>query len=1138
MKLDRFINRPVLSTVISILIVILGLIGLATLPITQYPDIAPPTVSVRATYQGANAQTVLNSVIAPLEDQINGVENMMYMTSNAANNGSAEISIYFKQGTNPDMAAVNVQNRVSMAQGLLPAEVTQVGVTTQKRQTSMLMVFSIYDEKDQYDIEFLENYANINLIPEIKRVNGVGDATVLGQDYSMRIWLKPDVMAQYKLIPSDVAGALAEQNIEAAPGQFGERGNQSFQYTIRYKGRLQQPEEFENIVIKALENGEVLRMKDIADIELGRLSYNFNNTVNGHKAVSCIVYQMAGTNATQTISDLEQVLSKASETLPSGLKINIAQSANDFLFASIHEVVKTLIEAFILVFIVVYIFLQDMRSTLIPAIAIPVALIATFFVLKLIGFSINLLTLSAMVLAIAIVVDDAIVVVEGVHAKLDQGYKSARTASIDAMSELGGAIVSITLVMMSVFVPVSFMGGTAGTFYRQFGLTMAIAIGFSALNALTLSPALCAIFLKPHNSDAGMKERIGVATKEARKIMIARYADSIGKMMRPGLTLLFTTIAILGMIFGLFNFENHPVLCLVMIVISVLALAGMTTDKFKHSFNASYDSILGKYKKQVLRFIQKKWLSGGIVVGSIVLLVVFMNITPTGMVPNEDTGTIMGVVTLPPGTSQERAMEVLTRVDSLVAADPAVESRTVISGFSFIGGQGPSYGSLIIKLKDWEDRSTMQNSTVVYATLFMRAQKIIKEAQVLFFAPPMIPGYSASSDIELNMQDKTGGDLNHFFEVVNQYTAALEARPEINSAKTSFNPNFPQYMLDIDAAACKKAGLSPSAILSTMQGYFGGLYASNFNSFGKMYRVMIQAEPNATKNLESLSSIKVRNGNEMAPITQFVSIKKVYGPDIISRFNLYTSMKVMVAPASGYTSGQALAAIAEVAKESLPTGFAYELGGMAREEAETSGSTTGLIFVLCFVFVYLLLSAQYESYILPLSVLLSVPFGLLGSFLFVSGIGSLGNIPALKMILGTMSNDIYMQIALIMLMGLLAKNAILIVEFALDRRKMGMSITWAAVLGAGARLRPILMTSLAMIVGLLPLMFASGAGANGNRTLGTSAIGGMLIGMILQIFIVPALFVAFQYLQEKVKPMEWEDVDNSDAEPEIEQYTK
>ena len=1071
MKLDNFINRPVLSTVISILMVILGVIGLATLPVTQYPDIAPPTVSVRATYQGANAQTVLNSVIAPLEDQINGVENMMYMTSNASNNGSADISIYFKQGTDPDMAAVNVQNRVSMAQGLLPAEVTKVGVTTQKRQTSMLMVFSIYDESDQYGIEFLENYANINLVPEVKRVNGVGDVMVLGTDYSMRIWLKPDIMAQYKLIPNDVATALAEQNIEAAPGQFGERGNQTFQYTIRYKGRLQKPEEFENIVIKALDNGEVLRLKDIAQIELGRLTYSYNNMVNGHKAVSCIVYQMAGTNATQTISDIEKMLKEYESTLPTGMKINIAQSANDFLFASIHEVLKTLIEAFILVFIVVYIFLQDFRSTLIPAIAIPVALIATFFVLKLIGFSVNLLTLSAMVLAIAIVVDDAIVVVEGVHAKLDQGYKSARLASIDAMRELGGAIVSITLVMMSVFVPVSFMGGTAGTFYRQFGLTMAISIGFSALNALTLSPALCAIFLKPHDENG----------KQKKSTFISR---------------------------------------------------------FHTSFNAAYDNLLKKYKQHVLFFIQKKKLSFAIVAASIVLLGIFMSSTPTGMVPNEDTGTIMGVVTLPPGTSQERAEEVLMRVDSLVAADPAVESRTVVAGFSFIGGTGPSYGSLIIKLKNWEERSTMQNANIVYISLYMRAQKIIKDAQVLFFTPPMIPGYSASSDIEMNMQDKTGGSLDRFFEVTQDFTAALEKRPEINSAKTSFNPHFPQYMLDIDAAACKKAGLSPSSILATMQGYFGGLYASNFNSYGKMYRVMIQADPEATKNLESLKSIKVRNGNEMAPISQFVTVKKVYGPDVISRFNLYTSMKVMVAPASGYTSGQALQAIAEVSKENLPAGFGYELGGMAREEAETSGSTTGLIFVLCFVFVYLLLSAQYESYILPLSVLLSIPFGLLGSFLFVNGMSAIGNIPALKMILGSMSNDIYMQIALIMLMGLLAKNAILIVEFALDRRKMGMSITWAAVLGAGARLRPILMTSLAMIVGLIPLMLASGAGANGNRTLGTSAIGGMLIGMILQIFIVPALFVVFQYLQEKVKPMEWEDIDNTDAQTEIEQYAK
>ena len=1071
MKLDKFINRPVLSTVISILIVILGVIGLATLPVTQYPDIAPPTVSVRATYTGANAQTVLNSVIAPLEDQINGVENMMYIQSSASNNGSADISIYFNQGTDPDMAAVNVQNRVSMAQGLLPAEVTKVGVTTQKRQNSMLLIFSLYDAEDKYNIEFIENYAKINLIPEVQRVKGVGDANVMGQDYSMRIWLKPDVMAQYNLVPSDISGVLAEQNIEAAPGQFGERGNQTFQYTIRYKGRLQQTEEFEDIVVKALPNGEVLRLGDVARIELGRLAYTFNNTVNGHKAVTCIVFQMAGTNATETINNLLDVISKAEESLPAGLKINVAQNANDFLYASIHEVIKTLIEAFVLVFIVVYVFLQDMRSTLIPAIAIPVALIATFFVLKLIGFSVNLLTLSAMVLAIVIVVDDAIVVVEGVHAKLDQGYKSSREASIDAMSELGGALVSITLVMMSVFIPVSFMGGTAGTFYRQFGITMAISIAFSALNALTLSPALCAIFLKPHDSEH----------KQKKMSMV---------------------------------------------------------DRFHTSFNAAYDSLLKSYKKRVVFFIHKKWLSFGLVAASIVLLMFFMKTTPTGMVPNEDTGTIMGAVTLPPGTSQERAMEVLAKVDSLVAAEPAVQSRTIISGYSFIGGQGPSYGSVIIKLKDWEERSMMQNSDIIYSTLFLRAQKVIKDAQVLFFAPPMIPGYSVSSDIELNMQDKTGGTLDHFFEVVKSYTAALEARPEINSAKTTFNPSFPQYQLDIDAAACKKAGISPSDILSTMQGYFGGLYASNFNRFGKMYRVMIQAEPDATKNMESLNGVKVRGSNgEMAPITQFVSMKKVYGPDIINRFNLYTSMKVMVAPASGYTSGQALQAIAEVAKENLPMGFGYELGGMAREEAQTSGSTTGIIFVLCFVFVYLLLSAQYESYILPLAVLLSVPFGLMGSFIFVNGFSALGSIPALKMILGTMSNDIYMQIALIMLMGLLAKNAILIVEFALDRRKQGMSISWAAVLGAAARLRPILMTSLAMIVGLIPLMLAMGVGAHGNRTLGASAIGGMLIGMIFQIFIVPVLFVVFQWLQEKVKPMEWDSLDESEVEAEIEQYS-
>ena len=1067
MKLDRFINRPVLSTVISILIVILGILGLISLPISQYPDIAPPTVRVSTTYQGANAQTVLNSVIAPLEEQINGVENMMYMTSTATNTGDASIEVYFKQGTDPDMAAVNVQNRVAKAQGFLPAEVTKVGVITSKRQTSMLLVFSLYSSDDKYDNEFLENYAKINVIPEVQRVPGVGDAMVMGSDYSMRIWLKPEIMAQYHLMPTDISTALAEQNIEAAPGSLGERGNQTFQYTLKYKGRLQSQEEFENIVIRATADGEVLRLKDVANVELGRLTYGFANKTNGHPSVTAIIFQTAGSNATQIIKDCETLLKNAEKTMPPGVKVSISQNANDFLFASIHEVIKTLIEAFILVFIVVYIFLQDLRSTLIPAIAIPVALIGTFFVLYIIGFSINLLTLCAMVLAIAIVVDDAIVVVEGVHAKLDQGYKSARLASIDAMSELGGAIVSITLVMMSVFIPVSFMSGTSGVFYRQFGLTMAIAIGLSAVNALTLTPALCAILLKPHDPEERKKSTF--------------------------------------------------------------------VSRFHTAFNVYYDGILKKYKKGTLNFIHKPWLTIGSVVAGIALLLFFMKITPTGLVPNEDTGTIMAVVDLPPGTSQDRTEQVLMQIDSLLASEPAIESRTMISGYSFMAGQGPGYGSFICKLKNWDDRTIEQRSDFVSGMLYLKARKVIKDARVLLFAPPMIPGYSVSNGFELNLQDKTGGSLDKFYEVAQDFITKLTERPEIASAQASFNPNFPQYMIDIDAAACKKAGLTPNAILTTLQGYYGGLYSSNFNRFGKLYRVMIQADPNSRTNLESLKSIKVRNGNEMAPITQFMTIKKVYGPDNITRFNMFTSMKINGNPADGYSSGQAIQAMQEVAEQTLPTGFGYEFSGMTREEQSSSGSTTAMIFILCFVFVYLLLSAQYESYILPLSVLLSVPFGLAGSFIFVHLMGLANNIVP---ILGAATNNIYMQIALIMLIGLLAKNAILIVEFALDRRKMGMSITWAAVLGAGARLRPILMTSLAMVVGLLPMMFAFGVGANGNRALGASAVGGMLIGMICQIFVVPALFVIFQYLQEKIKPMEWEDIDNSDAETEIEQYAK
>ena len=1066
MKLDRFINRPVLSTVISIIIVILGVIGLVTLPIEQYPDIAPPTVSVRASYTGANAQTTLNSVVVPLEEAINGVENMDYMSSSASNTGDASITITFKQGTDPDMAAVNVQNKVSSATGLLPAEVTKIGVTTEKRQNSMLMVFTLYDKSGKYDQRFIENYAKINIIPEIQRVNGVGEAFVMGADYSMRIWLKPELMAQYHLMPADVSTALAQQNIEAAPGKIGERENQTFEYTLRYRGRLQDEHEFENIVIRATSDGQILRLKDIARIELGRLTYAFTNKVNGYTGVTSIAFQMAGSNATQVVKDLTKVLDDAKKDLPTGLDINVAQNVNDFLFASIHEVLKTLIEAFILVFIVVYIFLQDMRSTLIPAIAIPVALLGTFFFLKLLGFSINLLTLGAMVLAIAIVVDDAIVVVEGVHAKLDQGYQSSRKASIDAMHELGGAIISITLVMMAVFIPVSFISGTSGIFYRQFGLTMAIAIALSALNALTLSPALCAIFLKPHDENQKKKSTF--------------------------------------------------------------------IDRFHTAFNTTYNTLLGKYKNAVLKQIHRPYLTLGFVVIGIAALVTLMAVTPTGFVPNEDTGTVMGTVDLPEGTSQDRTETVLAKIDSLITANPAVQSHTQISGYSFLGGQGSNAGSFICKLKDWDERSIKESSNVVVGTLYLNARRLIKDAQVLFFGPPMINGYSVSNGFQINLQDKTGGSIESFYKIAQDFIAHLNERPEITQAQTSFRPNYPQYMIDIDAAECMKAGLTPNDILTTLQGYYGGLYASNFNRFGKLYRVMIQSERSERTNLESLKKIKVRNGNEMAPITQFMSVRKVYGPSSISRFNMYTSMAINGNPGDGYSSGEAIKAIQEVAEKYLPTGYGYEYSGITREEQSSSGSATAIIFLLCITFIYLLLSAQYESYLLPLAVILSVPFGLAGSFIFIQLLG-LANI--VLPFLGSASNNIYVQISLIMLIGLLAKNAILIVQFALERRKMGMSITWAAVLGAGARLRPIIMTSLAMIVGLLPLMFAMGVGANGNRSLGAAAVGGMLIGVICQIFVVPSLFVIFEYLQEKVKPMVWEDIDNSDASGDIAQYS-
>ena len=1056
MKLDNFINRPVLSTVISIFIVLLGVIGLISLPVTQYPDLAPPTISVTTTYTGANAQAVQNSVIAPLEEQINGAQNMTYMTSVATNTGSATITVYFKQGYDVDMAAIDVQNRVAKAQGFLPAEVTKVGVITQKRMTSMLMAVGLYSTNDSYDNEFIENYMKINLIPAIQRISGVGDAMVLGADYSMRIWLKPDVMAQYGLMPSDISAVLAEQNIEAAPGQFGEKGEQSFQYIMKYRGRLVTPEEFENIVIKANADGEMLYLKDVADVELGRVSYGFSNKLNGYPAATAMLFQTPGSNATEIIKNVLAYLEDAEKDLPEGLKISVPMNSNEFLEASIHEVLKTLFEAFFLVFIVVYLFLQDMRSTIIPAIAIPVALVGTFFVMQLIGFSVNLITLSALVLAIAIVVDDAIVVVEAVHAKLDVGYKSARKASIDAMGEIGGAIISITLVMMLVFIPVSFMPGTAGVFYQQFGLTMAIAIGFSAVNALTLSPALCAVFLKPHEEHGDKK----------------------------------TTFV----------------------------------QRFHTGFNAAYDKLLGKYKGYINFFIKAKKVSMLFVAGAIAVLVWLMTVTPTALVPDEDTGTIFCVVDMPPATSQERTGELLDQVDKIIAQIPAVETRVLINGYSFVAGQGATYGTFLIKLKNWEERNENETAPKIIQQLYGMVGQQVKDGRVMFFAPPMIPGYSVTNGFSLQMLDKTGGDINKFFNVTQGFLAKLNQQPEIQMAYTTFNPSFPQYMVDVDVAKCKQAGISPSTVLSTLQGYYGGMYVSNFNRFGKLYRVMMQATPEARVSPETLNSIKIRNGAEMAPISNFVKLTKVYGPDLLNRFNMFQTIAVNGTPNEGYSSGDAIAAIERVAAETLPQGYGIEYSGMTREEKSSSGSATAIIFGLCLLFVYLLLSAQYESYILPMAVILSIPFGLMGTFIFAW--------------MFDINNNIYLQIALIMLIGLLAKNAILIVEFAVERRRTGMSIVNAAIAGAAARLRPILMTSLALIIGLLPLMFASGVGANGNNALGTGSIGGMLIGMIFQVLIVPALFVVFQTIQEKFTPLKWEDTNNQGISSEIEQYSR
>lgn len=1126
MKLSTFINRPVLSTVISIFIVLFGALGLMTLPVEQYPNIAPPTIRVSTTYTGANAQSVLNSVIAPLEEQINGAENMDYMYSSASNNGSAEISVYFKSGMDPDMAAVDVQNRVAKAASFLPAEVNQVGVTTQKRQSSMLMVFNVYTEDHKYSQEFVENYMAINIIPVIKRVPGVGDAMVMGADYSMRIWLKPDVMAQYGLMPTDVTAALAEQNIEAAPGQFGENGNQAFQYTMRYKGRLSDESEFEDIIIKALPSGEMLKLKDVADVELGRLTYGFQSTTNGNIGVAAMVMQSAGSNATQVVNEIQAQLDQFQKECPEGLRIVTTMDVNQFLFASIHEVVKTLLEAFALVFLVVFLFLQDFRSTIIPMIASPVALIGTFFLMNIFGFTINLLTLSALVLAIAIVVDDAIVVVEAVHAKLDEGYESAKVASIDAMNDIAGALVSITLVMMLVFIPVSFMGGTSGVFYRQFGLTMAMAIFLSAVNALTLTPALCAIFLKPHKADgtlAPLSDRMKEAYSAAGEAVGNAYKKRTRFSIPPLVTTLLLVAAVVFLVLGWYEFENvieSTVAC----AVAVIAVYGMFQRNFIDAFNNVFDKILKGYSKLAGWFIHHKITGFSVVAASIALLVWLMSVTATSLVPNEDTGSLMGVVDMPPATSMERTVSVMNKVDSIAGTIPAISIRNAISGYSFVAGQGNTYGSFIIKLKPWNERDEKTESSQAVLAQLMQKCSEIKDGRIMFFQPPMISGYSVSNGFEVKLQDKTGGDINQFFKVYQGFIAALNARPEISMAYSTFNPSFPQYMVELDVAKIKKAGLTQNVILQTLQAYYGGMYVSNFNKFGKLYRVMMQASPEARVSPETLKNVKVRNGSGMAPIDNFVTLTRVYGPDVINRFNMFTTISVTGNPSPGVSSGQAIAAIEEVAAQTLPIGYGYEYSGLTREEATSSSSSTAYIFGLVLLFVYLLLSAQYESYIIPFAVILSVPFGLMGTFIFAHLMG--------------IDNNIYLQIALIMLIGLLAKNAILIVEFALERRRTGVSIVNAAILGSKARLRPILMTSLAMIIGLLPLMFATGAGANGYNALGTGAIGGMLVGMILQVLVVPALFVAFQIIQEKITPFKWTDTDNSPLASELEQYNR
>lgn len=1037
MKLRTFIDRPILACVISVLILMLGLISLFNLPMEQYPDIAPPTVMVSTSYTGANAETVQKSVIAPLEEAINGVENMTYMTSTATNNGSGSITVYFKQGTDPDMATINTKNRVSEAEGLLPAEVTKIGVTVEKRQNSMLKILALYSPDDSYDQTFINNYFKINVEPRLSRITGVGNVNVMGGDYAMRIWLNPQIMAQYSLVPDDVISALGDQNVEAATGTLGEDSENTYQYTLKYRGRYETSEEFGNIVIKSLANGEVLRLKDIAKVELGAQSYAYNSEINGHPGATCMISQTAGSNANEIIQEIDKLTEEIAKELPKGLVLTDLMSTKDFLDASIHEVVKTLVEAIILVILVVYVFLQSVRSTIIPAVSIIVSLVGTFAFLYVAGFSLNLLTLFALVLVIGTVVDDAIVVVEAVQAKFDEGVRSPYKATTGAMDGIAAAIVTTSLVFMAVFIPSSFMGGTSGTFYMQFGLTMAVAVGISAINALTLSPALCALIMTPH-IDASTGQKLSFSSR------------------------------------------------------------------FHQAFEASFNRLILRYKGGVKWFFRRKWIVGTALVASIALLVVLMKTTKTGLVPDEDMGCIFMNVTTPPGSSLSQTVKAMSEVEKCIKDIPQIDRYSNVSGYSMMGGQAPSGGMLIIKLKPWEERAGSEDNINAVINEIYRRTANVKSAKLFVFAQPTIMGYGMGSGFELYVQDRAGGDINTLQKYTTNFIAALNQRPEIQMAYTSFDTKFPQYTVEVDAARCQRAGVTTTDVLSALSGFIGGNYSSNFNRFSKLYRVMVQADKTYRLDKDALNNMFIRTSSgEMAPIGQFVTLTKVYGTETLSRFNLYSSIQVNGLPADGYSTGEAIAAIEEVAKETLPVGYGYEFGGITREEVG-SGSNTVIIFGICIIFVYLILCALYESLFVPLAVMLSVPFGLMGSFLFAKMWG--------------LENNIYMQTGLIMLIGLLAKTAILLTEYASARRRQGMTIAQAAVSAAGVRLRPILMTALTMIIGLFPLVVASGAGANGNISLGVGTVGGMLIGTLALLFVVPTLFIVFQTLQERLMP--------------------